>query len=88
MPLPLFLWYPLVACREEMREITADVWCTDESSWGTLPTRTTVTIQPNTDTIWMEIANHSSQWAELIEVWLVITPEPWSLTFALTVRRF
>lgn len=39
---------------------------TDESSWGNLPTWTTVSIQPNTDTIWMETGmNRSSQWPEL-----------------------
>lgn len=37
-------------------------------------------LQPNTDTIWMETGmNHSSQWAELRAVWLVISHKSWSL---------
>lgn len=40
----------------------------------------TVANQPSTDTIWMvKGTNHSSQWAQVRAVWLVITHEPWLL---------
>lgn len=51
---------------EEVEEISHWYWCVEGSSWGNPSTRISVTIQLNTDTIWMETGiNHSSQWAEL-----------------------
>lgn len=54
------------ACREGAGKIPTSDWYTDRTSWGNLATRTVVTIQPNTDIMWMETGmKHSSQWAEL-----------------------
>ena len=75
-PLPLKMWAPLGAieypvaappvCRER-RKIPTGTCCMDWSSCCNLPTRTVVTIQPNTDTIWREtVINHTwtqSDWA-------------------------
>ena len=72
------------ACRKGMGEIPSDAWYTDESSQGNQLMWTAVTVQPNTDTIWMETGmNHSSQWAELRALWLVITHEPRLLTLCI-----
>lgn len=60
------------ACREEMGTIPLmpDIQMV---RWGNLPTWTAVTIQPNLDAIEMDTGgNHSTQWAKLRAVWLVI----------------
>lgn len=54
------------ACREGAGKIPTDAWYTDGTSWGNLATRTVVTIQPNTDIMWMETGMKHSSWrAEL-----------------------
>lgn len=65
---------PPMSCRERIGEIPTHSWYTDKSSWGNPPTWTAVTIQPNTDTIWMETGtNCSSQWLNLEQFdWLSI----------------
>ena len=50
-----------VGHRKGVGEIPADAWHTGGSSSGNLPLGTVATIQPNTDTIWMETEmNYSS----------------------------
>ena len=68
-------------CREGVGEIPTDASYTDGSR-GNPSTWTGVAIQPNTDTIWMEINRYkcSSQCTELRALWLVITHEPKQLT--------
>ena len=53
--------------REEVKEIPADPWCINGLSLGQPFLKTVGTIQPNTDTVWIETGmNHSSQWAECL----------------------
>lgn len=70
------------ACRDRMRKIPTDTWYTEGSSLRSSKpsSQPTVTIQPNTDTLWMEIGMNCSRGAELRAVWPVISPEFWLLT--------
>lgn len=65
-PFPIAAPEAPAAWREEMGEIPADAWYRDGSGQGNPPIGTGATIQPNTDTIWMEARrNLNSPWAEL-----------------------
>lgn len=78
-----------VAWRKGMKDIPVDAWNTDESSWGNLPTWSTVTIPPNTDITLMETGmNHNSQLPELRAVCFVPTHAAWLLPLCLTVGLF
>ena len=84
MPPPLFLWWPI---RREWGEILLMLGIQMDNP----PTWTAVTLQPNTDTIWMEPGtNHSGRWADSAPSWF-----GWCLLmglghqpFALTVELF
>lgn len=61
-PTPIPVAAP-AACREGVGEIPSDAWYTDGSSPGHLCTWSSITIQPQTETICMETGmNCSCQW--------------------------
>ena len=63
-----------------VEEISADAWHTDMSGQGILHMGCSHSIQPNTDTIWMEREQTTAASGLNSAVWLVIAHEPWPLT--------
>lgn len=61
--------------------IAKDAWYTDGSCKGPLASWRAMVYQPQTDSIWTEDGlSHSSQWADLCTIWIVISQEHRLLT--------